>query len=68
MSAGQKIGKMLLFSSHLEADSRTPYVTFSIPPFITDLLVKERKKATLDVILPSLEFWIALTVVSLLIC
>jgi hypothetical protein len=68
---GKWIGENLLFSSILESDDRVPCVTFVMPRSIVAMLhiLKEGEEEEEDMrfglLLPRIEFWIALVSVSL---
>lgn len=62
-SIGRRIGETILFSDRLESDERTPCVTFSVPPII---LGGRYKYMEIGFIMPEVQFWIALVVVSCL--
>ena len=62
---GKYIGETLLFSTYLEEDNRTPFVTFPFPTFIASSFGQDAN-AKLGIVMASLEFWIALVVVMLI--
>jgi hypothetical protein len=67
---GKWIGENLLFSSVLESDDRVPCVTFIMPRSIVAMLhiLKEgddvEESLRFGLLLPRIEFWIALVSVS----
>ena len=64
---GKYIGETILFSSYLEDDIRTPFVTFPLPTFIASSLLGQ-EDAQLGIVMASLQFWIALLFVMLMGC
>jgi hypothetical protein len=61
------IGHNLLFSDYLESDQRTPIVTFSIPQSLLPGSLEGSEATSLGLLAPSIEFWIALAMVSCLV-
>ena len=62
-SIGRYIGETVLFRTYLEDDIRTPFASFSIPAAATSFLGDGYKNVKLGIVMPSIEFWIAMLVV-----